>query len=291
MSFVIRCELFRFERWTSRCEMLTFKPMTARGLKSLVFSLCLIWTLSVDAQSVILPKQIDYSSRGVLYKTEKAIDLIMHTNGFAVGYTSGDIRRYNLTRFYHINFGIVKHPKEYRQAVNYQGGSFLLKSSSAFAYGKQNTLLNLRIGIGEKRYFSEKAKRKGVAVGISYEGGFTLGMLKPYYLNLNRTEPTGESNIVAEKYSEENADLFLDVNSIYGSASFFKGFDEISIMPGLHGKIGAQFSVGAFDQFVRALELGLMFDVYFSKVPIMIIETNKPFFLHAYATVQLGKRK
>ncbi|MDX1477406.1 MAG: hypothetical protein R3301_06840 [Saprospiraceae bacterium] len=242
-------------------------------------------------QTVIQPKQIDYGLRGILYKEERAFDLQIHTNGIALGYTVGDIRKYYLTRYYHVNLGVLKHPKEYRQAVNFQGGNLLLKSSSAFAYGKQNNFIVARAGIGEKRYLSEKAKRKGVAVGINYEAGVSLGFLKPYYLNINRVEPTGEGSIVAEKYTEENAEIFLDANRIYGSASFFKGIDEITIQPGLHGKCGAHFSVGAFDEYVRALEVGVMFDLYFKRVPIMIIDNNLPFFLNAYATLQLGKRR
>lgn len=260
-----------------------------------VICICLILTgiglTSANAQKTLRPKQIDYSSRGVIYKQEKSFDIQLHTNGFALGYNSGKIIKYNLTRFYHLDIGLVKHPKEYRQAVNFQGGSFLLKSSSAFAYGKQNSLLVIRAGLGEKRYFSEKARRKGVAVGISYQGGLILGLVKPYYLNLNKTGPSGEGQIVAEKYSEENADIFLDVNRIYGAASFFKGFDEIKIQPGFQGKVAAHFGFGAYEKFVRAVEVGIMFDLYFKRVPIMIIENNQPVFLNVFLTVQLGKRK
>ncbi len=261
-------------------------------LRSLVIAVLVIGVcVSVVAQKTIQPKQVDYSMRGVLYKQEKAFDFQLHTNGFTFGYNAGEIRKYYLTRFYHLDLGLLKHPKEYRQAVNYTGGNFLLKSSSAFAYGKQNSLLVLRAGIGEKRYFSEKARRKGIAVGISYEGGLSLGLQKPYYLSLNRTGPSGEAQIVEEKYSEENQDIFLDVNRIYGSASFFKGFNEIKILPGLHGKVGAHFSMGAFEKTVKAMEIGIMFDVFFKKVPIMIIENNQNFFLNGYIILQLGTRK
>ena len=41
----------------------------------------------------------------------------------------------------------------------------------------------LRVGMGAKRYFSEKAKRKGIAIGINYQAGVSLGLLKPYYLD------------------------------------------------------------------------------------------------------------
>lgn len=261
-------------------------------LKNITSILASIVALSVctHAQTTIQPKQIDYSLIGVLYNHEKAGDLQIHTNGLALAYIKGDIRKYYLTRYRYFGIGVLKHPREYRQAVNFQSGNLILKTSSAFAYGKQNNFIVARAGLGEKRYFSEKAKRKGVAVGISYEGGFSLGILKPYYLDLNRLEPSGGSVAVTEKYSEENADLFLDVSRIQGAASFFKGIDEISILPGLHGKFGAHFSVGAFEQYVRALELGVMVDLYFKRVPIMIIENNQPVFVNLYATIQMGKR-
>lgn len=248
--------------------------------------------LILEAQRTIQPKQIDFSSRGVLYKEEVAFDLQLHTNGISFALNLGDIRKYYLTRYYYLGFGILKHPQEYRQPVNFQSGNILIKTSSAFAYGKQNNFMVFRAGLGEKRYFSEKAKRKGVAVGVSYEGGVSIGVLKPYYLNLSRLEQNGVTDFVStEKYSEDNADIFLDINRIYGSANFFKGIDEVSFLPGLHGKAGMHFSLGAFDEFVRALEAGIMVDIYFRRVPILITERNNYAFLNAYLTVQLGKRK
>jgi hypothetical protein len=254
--------------------------------------LVLLMVLAVHGQSqtTIQPKQIDYSLIGVLYNHERSGDLQVHTNGIALAYNVGQIRKYYLTRYRYFGVGLIKHPREYRQAVNFQSGNLILKTSSAFAYGKQNNFIVARAGVGEKRYFSEKSKRKGVAVGISYEGGLSLGFLKPYYLDLNRLEPSGGSVAVTEKYSEENADLFLDVSRIQGAASFFKGIDEISILPGLHGKIGAHFSVGAFEKEVRGIELGVMCDIYFKRVPLMIIENNQPVFFNLYATLQIGKR-
>jgi hypothetical protein len=251
----------------------------------------LILPVVMSAQTTIQPKQIDYSMIGILYNGERTADLQIHTNGFALAYTVGDIRKYYLTRYKYFGIGLLKHPREYRQSVNFHNGNILLKSSSSFSYGKQNNFIVLRAGVGEKRYFSEKAKRKGVAVGLSYEGGVSLGVLKPYYLIINKLEPSsGGSFTVTERYSQENAEYFLDVSRIQGAASFFRGFDKISIVPGLHGKLGAHFSLGAFEKDVRAVELGVMFDLYFKRVPLMVLENNQPLFLNLYATLQLGKR-
>jgi hypothetical protein len=257
-----------------------------------VFLLICFCSADLAAQSVIQPKQIDYGLRGILYKEETCFDAAIHSNGFYIGANFGKIMTYYKTRYYHLGLGVLKHPKEFRQPVNFQSGTALIKTSSAFTFGKRNNLLVLRGGMGEKRYFSEKAKRKGVAVGVSYEGGASLGILKPYYLEISRVEPGGVKDVVStEKYSEENRDFFLDENRILGSTNFFKGINEVSIVPGFHAKIAMHFSMGAFDEYVKAVEVGLMLDGYFRKVPIMILERDQSLFFNAFISVQFGKRR
>lgn len=235
------------------------------------------------------------SGAGIIYNKEFTIDLRFHTHGFALGTQIGRINTYYLTRFMHFELGELKHPKEYRQS-DFQTAT-AGKVSRAFVFGKQNSLYVLRAGFGEKRYFSEKAKQKGLAIGISYQAGPSLGILKPYYLELYRSlDPgSGEYFIRSERYTPESADDFLNLGLIYGSSGFSKGLDEISLMPGGHAKAALHFDWGAFDEFVKALEVGVMLDLYFKDVPIMVdtgvgdIE-NTPIFLNLFVNIQLGKR-
>ena len=246
----------------------------------------------ICAQTIVEPKQLDYSSLGVLYNEERAIEFRPHTNGAAIGAQFGKIITYYKTHFYQFDLGLVRHPKEFRQSITFHSGNPFTRTANSFTYGKQNHLLVLRGGVGEKIYFSDKAKRKGVAVGVTYEFGASLGLLKPYYLHLSRLDENGYTDYVStERYSEENADLFLDDSKIIGPASFFKGFDKISITPGLHARLGAHFSMGAFDQYVKAFEIGVMVDGFFKRMPIMIIENNTPVFINGYISFQIGKRR
>lgn len=267
------------------------KVNTIKGISLLAFlGLNLIQPLL--SQTVVQPKQLEYSSAGILYKEEWAIELRPHSNGGAVGVHFGKITTYYKTRYYMFDLGLLRHPKEYRQSITFNSGNPFSRTSNSFTFGKQNHLLVLRGGIGEKRYFSEKAKRKGVAVGINYEFGASIGILKPYYLNLSRLEENGFTDYIStERYSEENKDLFLDDTKIVGPASFFKGFGQITAIPGVHAKLGAHFSVGAFDQFVKAFEMGIMIDAYVKRVPIMIIENNSPLFINGYLSFHFGKRE
>ena len=131
-----------------------------------------------------------------------------------------------------------------------------------------------------------------MAAGVSYELGPSIGLLIPYYLELNRIEDGGTQDYIStERYSDENADVFLDNSKIIGPASFFRGFGNISAIPGVHARIGAHFSVGAFDKYVKAFEMGIMIDAFVKPVPIMVIENNSPAFINGYISFQIGKRQ
>ncbi len=260
-----------------------YKNITHIVILSLVFL-----SQSVQGQYTILPKPIGDES--LVYETERIFDIRLHSNGFSLGYSVADIETWYRTSYYYFDIGSLKHRKEYSQNFKFFSGGSTRESSRPFIYGKQNRLYALRAGIGKKRYYSERARRKSVVVGVAYEYGFTIGILKPYYLKLRRFVDGGEDDITEEKYSADNADLFLDETSIFGGAEFRYGLDELKLKPGFHGKLGANFSWGTTETFVKALEVGIMADLFLSKVPIMIIEENKPYFLNVYLTLQLGKR-
>jgi hypothetical protein len=249
---------------------------------------------SLSGQETFQPKQVDdIDNKGLIYNREVAFNIRLHTNGFAMGAEFGRLRTYYLTRTFHIELGELKHHKEYR--TNLDRSSATGRISRSFIFGKQNNFFVLRGGIGQKRYFSEKAKTKGVAVGISYKGGPSLGLLKPYYLELLSTEnnPGPFVSTVSAKYSKDIHDEFLDPWNIFGASNWTRGFDEIKLVPGLHGQFAVHFDWGAFDEYLKAVEAGVMLDVYLRKVPIMV-ETpnveNRPFFLNLFINLQLGKR-
>ncbi len=258
-------------------------------MKVRMWSVVFMWALFLTA---VQAQRDDYAvnprlSKGVLYKSEFAVEFNLHTNGLTLGFNKGKIEKYYKTTYYHVDIGYMRHPKEFRQSLSYQSS---LNINNSFTFGKQNVFFLIRGGFGGKRYFSEKARRKGLAVGLGYEFGPTLGILKPYYL-VFRQKIDDQTTYVERKYTEDFEDVFLDHSKIQGKAGFFKGFDELKFAPGIHGKAGAHFAIGAFEKYVTAIEVGLMLDLFFQKIPIMVVENNKPYFLNLYLTLQLGKRK
>ena len=90
--------------------------------------------------------------------------------------------------------------------------------------------------------------------------------------------------------------MFLDENgnSVFGGTSYFKGFGEMSVIPGIQGKLGLFFSLGAFDEKIKMIETGVMVDVYIKKLPIMVESesiTNRPYYINFYVNLLLGSRK
>jgi hypothetical protein len=259
--------------------------------------LLLLGTFSVlKAQQALNLGQNNYQTRkGVIFSKESSFNIKPHTNGIALGLQFGKIQSYNRTTYWGLELGELRHIKETRQ--NKQS---LIASVDAsfrgFVFGKQNNFFALRGNFGQKVYLSEKARRKGLALGLDYSAGPSLGLLKPYYLILRYVPEDFVRNYRSEKFSAENADRFLDVNSIFGADGFSKGLGEIKMTPGLHAKASLHFDWGAYDEFVKAFEVGIMGDFYFKEVPIMVESPsipavrNQALFLNLFLMVQLGKR-
>ena len=122
-------------------------------------------------------------------------------------------------------------------------------------------------------------------------------MLKPYYLELiydiENPGSGSRSELRTERFTDENAAIFTNFDDVFGGAGFFKGFDELTIVPGIQTKLGLFFSLGAFDKYVKAVETGFMADIFIRKIPIMIESdeiSNKPYFFNFYVNFLFGKR-
>lgn len=230
--------------------------------------------------------------RGVLYEHEFSGGLFLHTSGgwglFAdIGRTEDASRK----RLWNISFTQQHHPKEVKQTIDFSMALFGINSPRPFVYGKQNSFFQLTCSYGRQFLLAEKARSSGVELGLKVVGGLTLGLLKPYYLNLlYPTDNSGRYEIRTEKYSEQNADKFLDWFSIYGGTSFTQGLLETKPIPGLHLKSGLNFDWAQNEQAIKALEAGIMVDVFYKRIPIMLLESNSWIFPNMYLSIQFGKR-
>ena len=253
-----------------------------------IFSL-ILFGLIASGQEGLKRSEYDLTPlKGIVYFKEMAAELNLRTDGFSIGFTRGTIARYNLTRYYSFQLGYTGDIKERLKSEYLPGFNGL----SSYTFGKQNSLYVLKGGMGRKTFLSEKAHQRGIAVGYSYEGGVNFGILKPYYLVLEYSEEL-ERTFRSEPYSENNAHLFLDVDKIRDKGSFFEGWDELGFVPGVFANVAAHFSLGAYEQYIKAMEAGFQLDLFIRKVPIMVPTENyqnRFIFPSFFINIQLGKR-
>ncbi|HHH52865.1 MAG TPA: hypothetical protein ENK91_04345 [Bacteroidetes bacterium] len=226
--------------------------------------------------------------KGILYKNELSFEAKLHSFGFALGLNKGKIKTYYLTKYYHFDIGYLKSIKEKRNNLVSTSINFY----NSYTFGKRNYFFPARLGLGIKKFLSEKEEVHGVAVGYSIEGGFTAGILKPYYLRVKIANDEGVY-YKAIKYSEETKDLFTNENVIFDRTSFFKGFDELSMVPGIHLNAAIHYALKAYEKPVYAIETGVMIDAFIKRVPLMVETSefkNKSLFINVYINVQLGNR-
>lgn len=232
----------------------------------------------------------DLTTDDVVFYKEKSIGLKLHTNGFGFNYNRAKIHNIYKKSFYEIEFLNIKHPKERRQQSLYNSGR---NSARGYIFGKQNSFYNLNFSWGKMRSIARKGSKRNGVVDISwyYSGGPSLGIAKPYYLEIVKGFSQGYLITSDEKYSSENASQFLDNTRIYGASGILFGWKDAKFYPGIQAKIGTNFDWASYNEFVKAIEVGVMANAYLKRVPIMVVDDNHLFFANIYIQLRLGRRK
>lgn len=239
-----------------------------------------------DIQSdLILPQR-----KGVIYKREHNIDLRVNTNGYTLGLTTGKIKTYYKTSTLFFDITLHKDPRENRQNNKVIFAS-TNETSTPFVYGKINSFYSVKAGKGLKKYWSDKASKRGVMVGYIIEGGVTLGILQPYYLKVAALdEDTGLPYLSEIKYGNGDEAKYLDNTRIFGRSHIFKGIFESKIVPGVHFQSGIHCDFGKYDNFIKALEVGAMINVFTQPIELMVNQPKRPYLVNFYLSLQFGKR-
>ncbi|CAL1516943.1 hypothetical protein [Chitinophaga sp. MM2321] len=208
----------------------------------------------------------------------------LNTDGWSGFLEMGYRKSRKAVNYFQFEFAEKKDPKEdKRQGA---GGGFY-STDRPFIFGKQNNFYQAKLGAGQRYLIGGKGNKNGVEVSAIYYGGVSLGLLKPYYLNVKNQAGDQVEEI---KYDPNNPGNFLEFSKITGGAGFGKGWSELSVVPGLHAKLGMRFDWAHFNEVVSALEIGVNAEMYSKKVPIMATTENKQFFFNAYVALQFGKR-
>ena len=206
----------------------------------------------------------------------------IQTNGFSIFGEYGWIKNMYRTRLIQFEYSYFIDYRQKSQQPQDQGGR-------NYEFGVQNRFHTLRFDYGFKRVLADKFDKNGVKLSFVYFGGLSMGLIKPYYLDLIYNID-GIPTIKAQRYSTSNAASFLNVDSINDAAPIRDGLGQMVPVGGLNSKMGLDFDWGKKDAFVKALQCGVMLDVYYERIPIMITTDNRFYQFTFYLSFQFGKR-
>ena len=230
-------------------------------------------------------------AKGIIYYKDFSVGAKMATNGFGAFLNLS--HRINLykTKFYQFEIENITNPKEISQASVYSN-PYGFESPKSFVYGKQNNFYTVNASIGMKRLIAEKADKSGVELTLKYMGGVSIGILKPYYLDLIYTQDNVTIDYILSQSYAQAGPRFLNYDLIYGSSGFTYGLNQIRVVPGAHFKAGLNFDWATYDDNIKAVEVGIECDIYYEKVPIMVAsEFNQQIIPQLYVSLEIGKRR
>jgi len=214
----------------------------------------------------------------IFFRNERSFAVLLNSDGYGLSYREAKRVDFLNKRYFEIEAGTLKHPREYRESNPYY------QTPGTFVYGKLNTVFYLRGSYGHQHELFKKADLGGVAVRYFYSGGPVLALYKPIYYKILYPISNYEFEIVTEK---------LDVNvhppyDVYSRASFTKGLNETKILPGIFGKMGFNFEYSKEEKIIHAVEVGVSLSAFPKKIPIMATTDNKAIYFSLFVSYRFG---
>jgi len=250
------------------------------------FIFILISSISIPLFSQELKDDLSRLQNGedlnVLYRNEKSIGIFGHSaGGFGLAYRRGQHVTGKRKRMFEVEAQNFKHAKEVKIVNPYY------ENAKGFVYGKLNSVFIIRGGVGQQNVMYQKSDKKSVEIRYSYFLGATIAFAKPVYLEIIRpTSDPALKVISTEKYNPES-DMITD---IYGKASFFKGFDQTKIYPAGYAKFALSFEYADRYNSIKAIETGVVADLYPKAIPIMAFSPKQQAYVTVYLKLIWGKK-
>lgn len=222
----------------------------------------------------------------LIFQKQSAFGFKFNTDAWSMFYEHGKYKTINKTNLWWLELGERKDRKEEKVPTLSASQGFLVISS--YIYGKRNNFYYLKGGLGQQLLIGGKGNKNGVAVSAIYGGGFSAGLLKPYYIEIQNPSTNAREQI---KYDVTNENLFLDPSIIIGKGGLTKGFNEIQFVPGAHARAALRFDYGRYNEVLSAMEVGINAEYYSKTMPILLLNKERKFFFNAYIALVFGKRK
>lgn len=221
------------------------------------------------------------------FNKQNAFGIKLNTDGWGLSYEFGRSKSVTRANIFQIEFNEKKHRKEDKGRKPTDGGGGFIFFGSPYVYGKKNIFYQLKVAAGQQILIGGKGNKNGVSVYGVGAGGVSLGMLRPYYVEVNDLD--NQQRYV--KYDSPDSALFLTDSYIIGGAGLTKGWNQMKFAPGLHAKTALRFDYNRFNTVISAIEGGVNVEYYFKEIDQMVYSPTRKFFFNAYVSILFGKRK
>jgi hypothetical protein len=212
-----------------------------------------------------------------------------HHDGWGIAFEKGFSSSAYKTTIVQLELTEKQHRKEQKQSTPGSINGGFAYFGRPFVFGKQNIFYQAKLGVGRQIMIGGKSNKNGVAVYGILVGGFSAGLLRPYYIQFSV-----DTGVAYLKYQSDTKDAFLNLDptkDIIGGAGMRKGWNEIKFNPGVYAKASLRFDWARFNQVVSAIEVGFMADLYSKKVVQMIDVSGRSFFPSGFLALNFGRRK
>jgi len=203
-------------------------------------------------------------------------------DGYGIFLEIGRAKSVKKALLFQLELSERKDPRE-EKGSNITNGNI----SNPFIYAKQNFFYPVKLGIQQQIVIGNKSNKNGVSVTGNIGGGLSLGLIRPYYVEIDAT--AGTPRFV--KYDSPDSTKFLEVSNISSGPGFSKGWNDLTVQPGAYAKTGLRFDYGSYNELVSAIEVGMHVEFYSKKIPIMVFTKHRQFFFGGYVAIMFGRRR
>jgi hypothetical protein len=214
----------------------------------------------------------------IFFRNERSFAGLLSSDGFGISYREAKRVDFLNKRYFEIEAGTLKHPREYRIS------NPVYQTPGTFIFGKLNSVFYFRGSYGHQHELFSKGDIGGIAIRYFISGGPVLAVYKPIFYKILKPVSQVEFHLVTEKF-DPNIHQPMD---IYSRASFTKGFNEIKVLPGLFAKGGFNFEYSKEDKVIHAIEVGAQLSGFPKKIPIMAADDNKSVFFSLFVSYRFG---
>lgn len=214
----------------------------------------------------------------IFWRNERSIGPALNSDGWSLIYR--ELRQTKPSNRFFLEGGVstFKHPKEIKLS------NYLFPNPGTFVFGKLNSTWALRAGAGFQKELFEKRDLGGVSISWFVGGGPVVTFAKPIYYKVIVLVSTNYYTIEEQKFGP----TIHQPEDIMSKSSFFKGFDEMKLYPGVYGHGGFSFEYSKNDKVTHAIELGGSVNAFMQEIPIMTSEDNKQVFLSLFVSYRIG---